>query len=355
MAYHINEKLQQLKPYIPVAETKGITHLDANESFLNLPDDLLQKIAAAVQQIAFNRYPDPYAAELCKAFGEYYHINPNHVTAGNGSDELINILISNFLMKGETVVTTAPDFSMYAFYPKLAETNCVEICKGNEFTVTPEQLTQTVQETHARMLLFSNPCNPTSLGLTKQQVLQVVQNVDALVVVDEAYMDFWEEPQSVLGEEDKYENLIILKTCSKMGLAAIRLGFAVANESLTGILHAAKSPYNVNSLTQCIGTIALQEHDTLKANIQKIQKSRASLQKETENILNRHPHAFQLYKSCTNFVTLRFPQVEACYRYLMEHQISVRKFPAFLRVTAGSKTENHAFLSAFESFFEEEK
>lgn len=100
MAYHINEKLQQLKPYIPVAETKGITHLDANESFLNLPDDLLQKIAAAVQQIAFNRYPDPYAAELCKAFGEYYHINPNHVTAGNGSDELINILISNFLMKG---------------------------------------------------------------------------------------------------------------------------------------------------------------------------------------------------------------------------------------------------------------
>lgn len=354
MAYQLNEKLSRLEPYIPVEETAGIIHLDANESFLNLPQALLQKASESVLQTSFNRYPDPYAGELCEAFADYYHVDAAHVTAGNGSDELISILVSNFLMKGETIVTTAPDFSMYTFYPKLAETNCVEVCKGDGFAVTPEELIQRVQETNARILLFSNPCNPTSLGLTKKQVLQVVQNVNALVVVDEAYMDFWHASQSVLGEESQYDNLMILKTCSKMGLAAIRLGFAVANEKLTGVFHSAKSPYNVNTLTQRIGALALREQDTLKSNTEAIKSARDELQAGMSAVLEHHPNAFQLYKSCTNFVTLRLPPAAELHAYLMERNISVRKFPGFLRVTAGSKEENTAYLTALENFFQEE-
>lgn len=354
MAYQLNEKLSRLQPYVPVAETAGIIHLDANESFLNLPETLRQKISEAVAQTSYHRYPDPYAVELCKAFAAYYHVKENHVTAGNGSDELISLLISNFLMKGETVVTTDPDFSMYTFYPALAETNCMEICKGNNFSISSEDLICKVQELHARMLLFSNPCNPTSLGLTKQQILQIVKNVDALVVIDEAYMDFWDLSQSVLGEEENYDNLIVLKTCSKIGVAAIRLGFAVSNEKLTGILHAVKSPYNVNTLTQKIGSLFLQAQDVLRSRTKAIQTSRDALQNGVEAVLQRHPGAFQLYRSCTNFVTLRLPRADALHTYLMAHGISVRLFPGFLRVTAGSETENAAFLSTLEAYLEEE-
>ncbi|MCH4240008.1 MAG: aminotransferase class I/II-fold pyridoxal phosphate-dependent enzyme [Oscillospiraceae bacterium] len=353
MPYQINEKLKKLEAYTPVDEAEGIIHLDANESFLNLPAALLQKVGELVQTVNFNRYPDPYATELCQAFGAFYGVNPAHVTAGNGSDELISILISAFLMKGETVVTTAPDFSMYTFYPKLAETNCVEVCKGDGFSVTPEELIQKVQSTHARMLLFSNPCNPTSLGLTKEQVLQVVSNVNALVVVDEAYMDFWDMSQSVLGQEDQFDNLLILKTCSKMGMAALRIGFAVANKTLTGIFHAAKSPYNVNTLTQKLAALVLQEKNTLQAETMAVRQSRKYLQQGVQSILARHSGAFQLYQSCTNFVTIRFPRASACYDFLMEKKISVRCFPDFLRITAGSDTENKMFLATLESYFEE--
>ncbi|MDD3261836.1 MAG: histidinol-phosphate transaminase [Oscillospiraceae bacterium] len=352
MAYQVNEKLRLLQPYTPTEETPGIIHLDANESFLNLPPALTEKAASLVQQTAFNRYPDPYATQLCEAFGSYYQVDKKHVTAGNGSDELISLLVSNFLMKGETLVTTAPDFSMYAFYPKLAEAVCIEICKGDGFTVTPQQMIDKVKESHARMLLFSNPCNPTSLGLTKEQILQIVENLpEVLVVVDEAYMDFWESEQSVLGKESQYENLIVLKTCSKMGLAAIRLGFAVANEKLTGLLHSAKSPYNVNSLTQRIGSLLLQEGSTLHKNTENIKRSRDDLQSGLAAVLRCHPAAFQLYQSCTNFVTLRFADAAKAYDFLMARKISVRKFPAFLRVTAGSAEENQAFLSAIDKFF----
>lgn len=352
MAYKINGKLRGLKPYVPTQEITGVIHLDANESFLNLTPQLIQDAADAVQNTAFNRYPDPYAADLCQAFGNYYGVNATHVTAGNGSDELISLLISNFLMKGETIVTTAPDFSMYTFYPKLAETNDVEAVKGNSFSITPQKLIDTVKKSNARMLLFSNPCNPTSLGFTREEVVQIIESLpDVLTVVDEAYMDFWEQTQSVLGLESRYDNLVILKTCSKMGLAALRLGFSVSNEKLTGLLHSAKSPYNVNSLTQEIGALVLGEKKCLQSHIKQIQQSRDSLLHGIEEILFRYPGAFQLYRSCTNFVTFRFPEAEQLYTYLMECGISVRQFPGFLRITAGAPAENQAFLAVMESFF----
>ena len=96
------------------------------------------------------------------------------------------------------------------------------------------------------MVIFSNPCNPTSLGLNREQVRRLITSVDALVVVDEAYMDFWD--QSILQEVHQYDNVIVLRTCSKaVGMAALRLGFAVANPTITRALRAVKSPYTVNT------------------------------------------------------------------------------------------------------------
>lgn len=116
------------------------------------------------------------------------------------------------------------------------------------------------RETGAELIIFSNPCNPTALKLERQDILQIVAQTDALVVVDEAYMDFSEG--SVLDEIENYGNLIVLKTCSKaFGMAAIRLGFAAANEEITRILKAAKSPYNVNSLTQAAGCAVLKHRN----------------------------------------------------------------------------------------------
>ena len=166
-------------------------------------------------------------------------------------------------MKGDAMLTVAPDFSMYQFYASISEIDCVVLDKGPELSIDVDELIRKAVETGAKMILFSNPCNPTSLGLSRKQVRKLIRSVDSLVVLDEAYMDFWD--QSLLSEVEDYENLIILRTSSKaIGCAAIRLGFAVANERLSNALRAVKSPYNVNSFTQMAGTVLFQHKELLE-------------------------------------------------------------------------------------------
>ena len=115
---------------------------------------------------------------------------------------------------------------MYRFYASIAEAENINLAKPDTLKTDPDEVIRTIREKGARLVIFSNPCNPTGQGLNREEVRHIVSSVDALVVLDEAYMDFWDE--SFLSEAWKYENLIVLRTCSKaFGMAAIRLGFAI--------------------------------------------------------------------------------------------------------------------------------
>ena len=118
MAYTIPEKLKRLEIYEPVTEIYNV-RLDANESFQNLPDDIRRDVLKAVEQVEFNRYPDPFAVKLCEKFGRFFHVKPELLTAGNGSDELISLIVPNFLESGDTMLVALPDFSMYTFYAQM--------------------------------------------------------------------------------------------------------------------------------------------------------------------------------------------------------------------------------------------
>ena len=255
MTYVLPEKLKDLNPYDPVTEDFRI-HLDANESFCEVPENIRQEILNAVSNVAFNRYPDPYARKLCEKAGAYYHVDPKLLTAGNGSDELISLVVPYFLDEGDTMLVAVPDFSMYWFYAPFHKIKVESLQKENSMKTSAEEILQRAKEKNAKLLIFSNPCNPTSLGIGRDDIIKIIEGTDALVIVDEAYMEFENESNSVLNEVENYDNLIVLKTCSKaFGMAAIRLGIAVTNEKLTGILHAIKAPYNVNSVTQAIGCV----------------------------------------------------------------------------------------------------
>ena len=118
MSYELPEKLKNLPKYDPVTEIYRV-RLDANESFLEMPEDIKKEILEAVSKVEFNRYPDPNATELCRKFGELFDVKPELLTAGNGSDELISIIVPNFLGEGDTMLTILPDFSMYTFYTRM--------------------------------------------------------------------------------------------------------------------------------------------------------------------------------------------------------------------------------------------
>ena len=185
--YQLNDKIKDLRPYDPVEGGYRI-HLDANESFLPLPAPILEELAAAVPQVAFNRYPDPAAQELCQAFADYYGVPVENVAAGNGSDELITVLFTGFLQRGDAFATLEPDFSMYAFNGYLQEARHVPIPKGADYAIDVDRTIQTCRQEGVKLLIFSNPGNPTSIVCPRQEVRRLIQGLpDTLVVLDEAY------------------------------------------------------------------------------------------------------------------------------------------------------------------------
>ncbi len=345
--YTFSEKTAALSPYEPNSGTYRI-RLDANESFLLPTETDRAAMARAIEELDLRRYPDPLAVKPCKAFASLYGIDEDTVTAGNGSDELISVIMSTFLQKGEKVLTVAPDFSMYRFYTDITENPCLTLQKREDLAIDVDEVIQTINREGIRLFIFSNPCNPTSLGLDRDAVRRIIKETEALIVLDEAYMDFWD--QSLLSEVSEYDNLIILRTASKaLGMAAIRLGFAVANKTLTGILRAAKSPYNVNTATQEMATIALSNPLYKEVYIDLLVESRKQLQAGFVRLAERGDIT-KVYDSCTNFVLIELEDAPYFFEELADFGIIVRLFGKNrLRITAGTEAENKEVLAGIAS------
>lgn len=350
MSYKLNKKLVDLIPYDPIMGHYDI-RLDANESCFDLSDELKAKISKSIAEVAFNRYPDCLAKRPIAAFSELYGVPEELISAGNGSDELISIISSCFFESGDTIVNVSNDFSMYAFYAQLYEVNVATYQKEADLTIDPDKLISFCRENKAKGLIFSNPCNPTSLGLDRAAVTKIITSLsDCLVILDEAYMDFWD--QSVLADVAKYDNLIILKTCSKaIGLAAVRFGFAVSNKTITNAIRAAKSPYNNDSVAQAIVTDILSEkeyltkcRDTIVANTKELY--------EAITAINGEFKCFdEVYEPCTNFVFIKTDDYEKIYSYMLENSIAIRKFKGYLRITAGSEAENAQLIAVLRKYY----
>lgn len=342
--YELNSKLKKVEPYDPIEGIYKI-RLDANESYFNINEVLGGKIAEEVKKIALNRYPDTTAAPAVKAFADYYGVPEKYVTAGNGSDELISIITSCFLETGDKILTLSPDFSMYAFYSSMYELEVETMPKEPSLHINIAKVIAQCNNSGVKAVIFSNPCNPTSLGVTRQDIIRLVKNVFCLVIIDEAYMDFWD--QSVLDEIENYDNLIILKTCSKaMGLAGIRMGFAVAGDTITTALRSVKSPYNTDSISQTVCGAVLSEKDTLERLCGEIIESRKSLHEKILVLSKKYVKLEKVYDSVTNFVFIKTAYAKEICGQLAERSIAIRYMGNYIRITAGTQNENDAVADA---------
>lgn len=348
MEYQIPEKIRDLVPYEPISGSYRV-RLDANESYLNLSEEQLKQVFARLEkEVSYNRYPDPMAAKLCTAFAEYYGISPELVTAGNGSDELITLILGTMFDSSMKIGVFAQDFSMYRVYAQCYGVSTVTLSKRDDLTIDVDQTIQEVNRLGLSGLVFSNPCNPTSLGLKREEVLRLVEGVNALVILDEAYMDFWD--QSVLDQVEKYENLLILKTCSKaIGLAGIRIGLAVTNRKLSRLLKAVKSPYNVNSVSQIYGEELLKDHDYLRQAARSIRGQTVKLEAMLRRVGEQYPKLGEVYPSVTNFVYLKTSNSQDIYQGLQKHGIAVRLMGGYLRICAGTEEEQELLEEALVS------
>ena len=335
------KKLENLEPY-KVDTNVYKARLDANESFVALPGYIRDKISTALADFDYNRYPDPNATRLKEAFCDYYGLKTENVCVGNGSDEIISLLMNCFLDVGSKVLTFTPDFSMYAFYANLAGMQVVTCPKKADFSVEFDAAERAVKENGVKLVIFSNPCNPTGRIEKKCDIERLAKaNPDTIFVVDEAYMDFAsvKSTESFLGETEKYSNIIVLKTLSKaLGAASLRLGFIIGDKTVADMFSAVKSPYNVNGVSQIIGEILLREKDYLDKCTQALT---AAAQKQRAEIIEKG-----LGKPCetyTNFVFYTDADAEKKQTFLRKNGVLIRRFGidgGALRITAGNEEEN---------------
>lgn len=347
----ISERLKGQEAYSPGGKPCPVI-LNANESFLLPNEGIMKEFHDILSNCDLNRYPDPRATELCKAFADFYDVDWKLVTAGNGSDELIPLLFSCLVAPGDSVVTVAPDFSMYGVG---AYMNGVEqiVYQTEDFHINVDDLMKLATEKDAAMIMFSNPCNPSGVVLPREDVVRLIDGFDGIVVMDEAYMDF--SDQSVMDLAGKKENLIVLKTCSKaLGLASLRVGFAVTTAELTNYLQVGKAVYNIGRLTQELATCALRHQDEIRANIQVINESTAELVAGLEDLVARYDALEKMLPTGTNFAYIITDKAPALFEAMQEHGVLIRQPQKnALRINSGTKEENAACLKALEAALKE--
>lgn len=242
---------------------------------------------------------------------------------------------------------------MYAFYSQLDEQKVEAVEKEADFSISPEKILSAAKACQAKAIYFSNPCNPTGWGMNREEVRTLIRGTDALVVLDEAYMDFWD--QGLVTEAADYDNVICLKTCSKaFGLAALRLGFAVANPVITKALRAVKSPYNVNSVTQVAAAAILEEKEYLQGCMKELVEQKDALYRELEILNRRLDCPMVLYPSCTNFVFLEVKNAPLVHQRLLKRGIAVRCMKQRLRISAPAPEELKILLKALKEILQEE-
>ncbi|WMJ84201.1 pyridoxal phosphate-dependent aminotransferase [Oscillospiraceae bacterium LTW-04] len=321
----LNPALESLSPFA-YCGTDYTTRLDANESCVPIPKALLDEIAQGITtKLNLNCYPDDRTVTLRNAYAKAFSVDPECVVPGNGSDELINMIVGRLIAPGGVVLGFERDFGSYWSNAAIFGRKAVKLPRLPDMTFTVDMLIEGAKQHNADLIIFSNPNNPSGAQLLRDDVIRLIESVDCLVVVDEAYMDF--SDQSVLDLAGKYKNLIVLRTLSKaIGAAGIRIGFAISTPKLTYAMRSVRDAYNVSSVDQMIATILLDHPEYRRATLAEIQRLMEIMKRRLAYIAGRSKQKIVVYPSVVNFMLLWLEDAKAVSDALHEKNISLRQF-----------------------------
>lgn len=327
----VRPNIRELKAY-QAEDIPNRIKLDANESPYGF---------RVLKSVRTNRYPDPEAKALRRFMAKEYKVRPEHVLHGNGSDELIYNLITTF---GGPVLYPVPTFSMYGIIARALGEEKKEVPLDNEFDIDPDKFLKAVRTHKPKLIFLSSPNNPTGNCFSSDRILNIIKKTGGLVVVDEAYQPFSGKDE-FLPLIEKYRNLVVLRTLSKIGLAGLRVGFMLANEDIVKEVNKVRLPFNLNSLSQTLALDILKNRKQMRSYIRSIVSERRRLLKEMLHMNNVKP-----CPSDANFILFKVPGSDNVYTALLKKGILVRNMKGIsegcLRVTVGTPGENDAFLKA---------
>ncbi len=326
-------------------------NLAGNESPFDLPDKIKSEFKKEFEKRDINRYPEIYSEELHQTIADYLsrelkkEVSIEEVAAGNGSDELLDMLIRTFVETGDVVLSQAPTFSMYEYFTRLSGGLYKEIPLNDQFKF--EILKEKIDEFKPKIIFLCSPNNPTGEVIDKDLILKLADYFSGLVLVDEAYADFSNE--DLMQEVSDYSNLAVTRTFSKaFGLAGIRLGYIYGSKALIEELKKVLKPYNLNSLTDIIGCLILKNDEIIKQRIELIKSERARVFAQLADY-----DYWKVFPSQANFIYLEGEKTHVFKSMLNDKGIKIRTYnsePPAVRITIGSPEENDAVLDVLENF-----
>ncbi len=291
----------------------------------------------------YNRYPDSTQSKLRERLAQIKSVSSAQIAIGNGSDELIDLIIKIFCRPGkDAIAVMKPSFAMYEFYANINENEVIEIELDANFCLTKEEFLSKTKESNAKVLFLCSPNNPTGNSITDLEFY--IKNFEGIVVVDEAYIEFSSQ-DSILSKLKEYDNLIVLQTLSKAwGLAGLRVGMAIASSFIISLFNRTKSPYNISEINM---KTALKELSNLE--IFKLKLNSVNLIKERLfNALQEAKSVKKVYPSDANFFLIEFEDGEKAYDILLEQQIlTSKRFPSIpnaLRINVGTIEETEKLI-----------
>ena len=275
VAATIRSEIRALNVY-PVAKAEGMIKLDAMENPYALPADVRARLASALAEIEINRYPDGAADAVKRALRSSLAL-PDDVAliAGNGSDEILQIITTAVTKPGAAIVAPDPSFVMYRLYAVYANARYVTVPLREDFSLDADAMLAAIERERPALVWLAYPNNPTANLFDVAAVEAIIRAAPGLVVVDEAYYAFAD--RSFLPRVLEFANLVVVRTVSKIGMAGLRLGYATAHPAWIAELEKVRPPYNVNALTQAAVSLLLAERALLDEQATVIRAERTRL------------------------------------------------------------------------------
>lgn len=332
-----------------VADATGLIKLDAMENPYSWPEDIKTNWLEALKDCPLNRYPDPEAKILTATLKRLNQIPDQFdVLLGNGSDEIIQLLLMA-LPSSACVLAPDPGFVMY---------KQLSLCLGLSYHSIPlladgfdldlPAMLDAIETHQPSVIFLAYPNNPTGNLFSEASIRDIIKSAKGLVVIDEAYSPFADA--SFIDSLGQYDNLLVMRTVSKLGLAGLRLGYISGTPDIIEQLHKIRLPYNINSLTQISADFALSNKALFDQQTQQICAERSLV----FNRLNEL-HGIKAYPSAANFILFKTPENQAndIFASIKQQGVLIKNLSAqgglladCLRVTIGKPEENIAFLAA---------
>lgn len=336
----IREDIRAMSAYA-VTSASGLIKLDAMENPYRLPQTLRREIGEAVASAEINRYPDPAAPDLMKRLRSVMGIGAEYdVLLGNGSDEIIHIIIQSVARPGAVVLAPQPSFVMFHLYAQFASLRYVGVPLKADFTLDSGAMLRALEEHRPAVAFIAYPNNPTGNLFSDEAIARIVAAAPGLVVIDEAYHPF--ARRSFMTRLAEFPNLVVMRTLSKLGLAGIRLGYAVARPQWIREFNKLRAPYNVNVLTQVVAERLLAHNEVLDAQAREINSERERLAGELREL-----PGVTVFPSDANFILIRVPDAARVFEGMRRRGVLVKNLHGgvalldhCVRLTIGTPEEN---------------